>query len=79
MCECCKNVSTRNDYNPIIEGKISMGFMGNLLIDVFLSRNNEGDAELVIGGCTSTCSDNSFEKKTKINYCPVCGRNFNES
>ena len=50
MCECCKNVSTGNDYNPIIEGKISMGF-----------------------------SDNSFEKKTKINYCPVCGRNFNES
>jgi len=73
MCDYCKNIYTKNNYNPIVEDKINLGIAGKLMVDAVLMKNYKDKPCLYICSCMNTC-DGTTEKYKRINYCPMCGK-----
>jgi hypothetical protein len=78
MCEYCKNIDTGNDYHPIIEAKLPLGFAGNILADVVLSRASPADPYPLMSLMAITDGGHDeFVQSIEIKYCPMCGRKLN--
>ena len=74
MCKYCKNVTTGNDYNPIVSTEFDFGFIGKLSVDAVILGNN-GGARIGISACMDQ-ADSNMEKTVKMNFCPICGQKF---
>lgn len=75
-CKFCKNVRTGDDYYPLISNKIDFGFFGTADNDVYLSRNPNGKAVIIVGLVGNYTGETS--QSCEIDFCPICGKELNE-
>ena len=76
MCSYCINIETGNDYNPIIASEMDFGFFGNVEADVYLASdttNQRNKKPFMILGLCENDGTGEFERKVRINFCPMCG------
>lgn len=76
MCEFCKNINSGDNFEPILSKILDLGILGDFMIDVYLRSDSEGNAAIVMEGCSSYGNKECEAVVTKINYCPICGHNF---
>ena len=75
MCKFCEN----ENCNPLASLKMDFGIFGQHVLDISIEENHNGASSLAID--LSEDPDykdglNLFGDHIKINYCPICGREF---
>lgn len=71
MCKYCDEHIEKTSYSDIIEDKVDFGFFGEMLVGLTIVPE-QASLELAL----SNYGDGVKVFKTKIKYCPFCGREF---
>lgn len=75
MCKYCMQFDNDDiDIKPLMYKTINCGLFGNILLEVYLSRNLKGIPELRAGLYGD--NDKDIEKKLEIKFCSACGRDL---
>ena len=71
MCKYCDEHVEKTSYSDIIEDKVDFGFFGEMIVGLTIVPE-QASLELAL----SNYGDGVKVLKTKIKYCPFCGRKF---
>ena len=79
-CDFCKNSITESEYSSLIRKKINTGDLGDIDIDVFISKDSDEYSLIEMDAHILDSKENILKvikAKEYISYCPMCGAKLN--